>query len=814
MANKVTVKRTFYFVTTAELDTIPRAAGNFIALSDADGMFYDVADPNGLIVRREVSGRIIFVESLPEVGDENNTYVLDTGTKLIGTDRPYYEVYCWENEAWQKIATNTNDVNVTAAVSNNTRYYLAGSASSTSNTGTLIKREDVFVETTGKLNVTGGYGGGPADSAINATNATNAVNATNATNDNLGNVISAYFKDVSSSGTAVTFTKGDGSTKSINTFSPPEVSTSAAGLVPQIPVDTSKNILTRTTNAAEWKPLDVSNLPAASAVNDGAGNQINSTYIKNLSFNDSNRKLTGIKGNDSTVEVVIPDTTYQAYAGPGTGAGLVPASTSGDAQRYFNVDGTFKNIPLFTGATSGANGTAGLVVAPQSSDLGKFLSADGTWDTVPYPPTFAGTDAGLVPQSDSDADKVLRGDGTWSAVPEYQGATALADGVAGLVNPATSADVDKFYKADGTWVDLPTMQGTTTVQDGSSGMVPTPTTSDYGKFLGADGNWGMPSIPIFSVGVDGAVPGPASSSADNFLNSTGNWSTPIRNTTGANNVGTTTQTYTNQFYGDGSTVSFTLTYVPNAGSLTATLEGTALVEDTDYTLVGNIITMTNAPTVGNVTDNFTVDADSNRYILSGYANSIVSVTVDGTALTPTTDYALSDNNVLVLLNQASYTVGDAIVVVFVHPQVLNASYQVSLSNAKMFIISAPTQYDYVQTYTENNAYVIGGKLYSDAKEVLTIDNIISDTSFSVNAGLDIDVNKVGNSYYITLDGVATGSINAGSAIASSTKTFTKTYSMGIVGTSPALFTLNGNTITCDTNISSNDSVAVSFNALA
>lgn len=813
MAYKVEVEQNFYFVKTSELNTIPIVEGNFIALSDGDGMFYDVGNPAGSghnVERREVSGRIIFVDVLPEIGDENNTYVLNTGSVLIGTDQPYYEVYCWENEAWQKIATNTNDVNVTSAVSNSTRYYLTGSASSTSNTGTLIKRDDVFIESTGKLNVTGGYGGGPVDNAINATNATNAVNAQFADKDTTNNPITRYFKDVSSSGTVVTFTKGDNSTVTINTFSPPVVSTDSAGLAPQIPIDTSKNVLYRD----GWKALDVSALPAASATNDSNGNQIISTYIKSLSFNPSNRMLTATKGNDSTADTEIPDTTYPDYSGPGNGHGLVPATTVGDAQRYFNVDGTFKTIPVYTGATSGANGTDGLVVAPQSSDVGKFLSADGSWETVPYPPTFAGTDEGLVPQSDNDADKVLHGDGTWDVVPEYIGATSNDDGVAGLVNPATSADIDKFYKADGTWSDIPTMVGTTTVDNGKSGLVPTPTTSDYGKFLGADGNWGMPSIPVFSIGVDGAVPGPATASADTYLDSTGSWSAPLKNTTGTNNVGTATQTYSNQFYGDGTTISFTLTYLPNAGTLTATLDNTPLVENTDYTLSGNVITMTNAPTVGNVTDNFTVDADSNRYILSGYANSIVSVTVDGTTLTPTTDYALSDNNVLVLLNQASYTVGDAIVVVFVHPQVLNASYQVSLSNAKMFIVSAPTQYDYVQTYTENNAYVIGGKLYSDSKEVLTIDNIISDTSFTANAGLDINVNRIGNAHYITLDGTATGAINAGATVASSTKSFTKTYSMGIVGTSPALFTLNGNTITCDTSISNGDSVAVSFNALA
>ena len=734
----VKVKRTFYFAKTSELNTIPIKEGNYIALSDADGMFYDVGNPAGSglnVERREVSGRIIFVDVLPDIGDENNTYVLNTGSVLVGTDQPYYEVYCWENEAWQKIATNTNDVNVTAAVSNNTRYYLTGSASSTSNTGTLIKREDVFVETTGKLNVTGGYGGGPADSAINATNATNAVNATNATNDNLGNVISEYFKDVSSSGTAVTFVKGNGSTKSINTFSPPVVSTSAPGLAPQIPNDTTKNVLYRD----GWKALDVSGLPANSAVKDGSDQVITATYIKDISFNNSNRTLTFTYGDNNSDTTNISDTTYSDYSGPGNGHGLVPASASGDSERYLKVNGTWSTIPALSGATALADGTAGLVPTPTTSDVDHFLKGDGSWADTPYPDVFDGTNDGLVPQP-TNANKFLSSNGDWEDLPEFIGTDGVDPGVSGMVPAPTTSEGDKFLKGDGTWGTVPNMTGSSTVADGTAGLVPTPLIADTDKFLKGDGTWAAPSVARFTQSTDGAVPAPFTASTTSHLCANGSWAEPTLNTTGAIDASSSTFTFHDTFTGDGSTTVYNLTYTPDLNSLTVTVND---VVTSDYTLVGNVVTFNTAP-------------------------------------------ALDAN----------------IVAIYVAP----------LNTSKLYIVGAPEQNNNVVTYTSSNIYVQNGKLYSNGEEVPSA--IVTDTSFTPATGLTVVSKQYGHQYSITLDGTAGTNIAVGGDVATSTKSFNKVYSMGIVGSSPALFTLNGTSITCDTAISSSDSVAVSFNALA
>ena len=77
-------------------------------------------------------------------------------------------------------------------------------------------------------------------------------------------------------------------------------------------------------------------------------------------------------------------------------------TTNNTVYRYINS--TWKNVTnvLMTGATSSASGTAGMVPAPTSSDVNKFLRGDGTWskpeDTV-YPPVSPTTD-GIMSSTD------------------------------------------------------------------------------------------------------------------------------------------------------------------------------------------------------------------------------------------------------------------------------------------------------------------------------------------------------------------------------------------------------------------------------
>ncbi len=759
----------YIFVPSSDLNNVPLVEGNIIALSDTNGWYYDVGNPVGSgqnIERISISANYVYVESLPDTGNINTIYVLNTGTMVIGTDTPYYEVYIWENEAWQLIANNSADANVTSLSNSNVQFYVTGSTLSTGTTGSLVKRPDIFVTDTGKLSAKG-FIGGAADNAKNAIHAQEADLAQVALKDNSGNDIDKYIKSIqpNAQDPYLLVTYGDGTSENLPGYVPPTVSTTSAGLAPQIPSDTTRNVLYRD----GWKALDVSGLSADSATNDSAGQEIISTYIKGLSFDTTNRTLTATKGNDSTLPAIsIPDTTYSDYSGPGNGHGLVPASISGDANRYLRVDGTWVTPDSFLGATSSTNGAVGFVPAPQSANINSYLKGDGTWSDISV---FNGSDAGLVP---------------------------------------STVDNDKYLLSDGTWVDLPILTGATYNSDGEQGLVPTPTSADITKYLKGDGTWSTPSIPVFTYNTPGSVPAPGSTNASNYLSASGIWRPVTLNTTGTLESSGQTSTFVDNYLGDGSTVSFTLSETPISGTLSVLVDSLQLVLNTDYTLSGDVITLNTAPTTVNVTDNFTV-TPVNLYALSVAPLAITSVTVSGTTVS-SSDYTLT-GNVLSFNDPSGYTENDPVVITYTHIQVVTATYTASLDNAKLYIVSAPNQAEYNQTYSNSSAYVKAGKLYSDNKEVATI-NSVADNTFTANSNISVSVHKFGSMYSITLDGTANSAINAGSTISTTTQTFAKTYAVGMVDTTPALFKIEGNSITCNIAISANSTVAVSITALA
>jgi hypothetical protein len=623
--SNVTKPRKYYFVESSQIGQIPLVAGNVIALIDANGFYYDVED-EGAVVRRPIAGNRQFIYERPTnatPGELNTLYICDTGETLTGSEETLYELYVWD-DIWYLIGNNTHDINVSSLVDATVTYYLTGSTSNASTTGRLTKRSDVYVDSTGKINAPGGFGGGKADSAIRADSTASADTATSATQDGLGNNIAAtYIKSLlpNVNNSSVLITMGDNSTDTINTYVPPNVSTSGAGLAPIIPQDITKNVLYRD----GWKALDISGMTADSADKDSSGQQITSTYIKSLSFDPATRELEVTKGNDTVVSpaITIPDTTYNDYSGPGNGHGLVPASTSGNTQRYLRVDGSWQTVPDYTGATGGNAGTAGLVKAPQATDSGKFLKGDGTWSN---PDQFAGSTAGLVPTSTSSTQtKFLKGDGSWADVPEYVGATSGTNGVAGLVNPAASADRNKFYRGDGTWTEYPTFSGS------DAGIVPTSDATTQNKFLQGDGTWS--EVPVFGLNSNGVVPGPSISSSDNYLTAAGTWNSPTKNTTGTLDVGVDPYSITDSFMGDGSTSAYTLRYVPNAGTLNVYVDAVPIASS-DYSLTDNVITFNTAPAASaSISAIYQVNAsDVKLYITGGLSQESYTQTYTSSAV--------------------------------------------------------------------------------------------------------------------------------------------------------------------------------------
>lgn len=86
---------------------------------------------------------------------------------------------------------------------------------------------------------------------------------------------------------------------------------------------------------------------ANAATNDSTGQNIASTYVKELTVND--RTITVKRGNNTTYTFQTQDTTYGNMSGATTSAagsaGLVPAPATGENNRYLRSDGTWAVPP-------------------------------------------------------------------------------------------------------------------------------------------------------------------------------------------------------------------------------------------------------------------------------------------------------------------------------------------------------------------------------------------------------------------------------------------------------------------------------------
>lgn len=171
--------------------------------------------------------------------------------------------------------------------------------------------------------------------------------------------------------------------------------------------------LVRTTDTIAKAASATNATNATKATQDSAGQQINTTYVKSVTA--SGRTVTVTKGDGKTLTFQTQDTTYGNMGGASTSAagkaGLVPAPSQGNANRYLRSDGTWQ-VPPDTnttysdmkGATSSTAGTHGLVPAPATGANNRYLRSDGTWAVPPdtnttYSAATTST-AGLMSASD------------------------------------------------------------------------------------------------------------------------------------------------------------------------------------------------------------------------------------------------------------------------------------------------------------------------------------------------------------------------------------------------------------------------------
>lgn len=194
-------------------------------------------------------------------------------------------------------------------------------------------------------------------------------------------------------------------------------------------------------------------------------------------------------------------------------AGLVPAPAATDANAFLKGDGTWgtppgttytagTNIQIngstisatdttysnFGGATTLVAGSAGLVPAPTTADPDKFLKGDGTWGTPTDTTYTAGSGLSLNGTEFSVDTTTIQPKLTAGAnvnIDANNEISATDTTYTAGTNISISAQ-NEISAIDTTYSDF---VGTDGVTDGGTGLVPAPIVSDIDKYLKSDGTW-------------------------------------------------------------------------------------------------------------------------------------------------------------------------------------------------------------------------------------------------------------------------------------------------------------------------------------
>ena len=174
-------------------------------------------------------------------------------------------------------------------------------------------------------------------------------------------------------------------------------------------------------------------------------------------------------------------------------------------------------IPAMTGCSSSAAGAAGVVPAPSSGDQNKFLAGDGTWkdseaviltyDTSTWAdfttaynankPIYCQV-AGTTSNTTRIAPLVYIDSRTNYRKAEFQYVRSV-DVTKGETEDSViiyTLDASNVWSTDIRPLHIPDMNACTSSADGAKGLVPAPSSGDQDKFLSGDGTWKSGGLPM------------------------------------------------------------------------------------------------------------------------------------------------------------------------------------------------------------------------------------------------------------------------------------------------------------------------------
>ena len=461
--------------------------------------------------------------------------------------------------------------------------------------------------------------------------------AGSATNDSKGqNISTTYIKGLSVSGRTITYTKGDGTTGSINTqdttyglatasangllqsgdftklskFSAVEAGYLAgvtssiqtqlngkaatshgthviyATVTPKANGTAAVGTSAKVAREDHVHPLQTSVANATKATQDSVGQNISTTYIKNLSV--SGRTVTFTRGDGTTGSITTQDTntTYSNFKAATTsaagGAGLVPAPAAGAANRYLRSDGTWQVPPNTTYGVVNANSN-GLMTPAMFNKLNS-IAEDATKVTIDSALSSTSTN----PVQNKVINSALAGKANTSHGTHVSFSTTapLANGTASAGTASTVARSDHRHPlqtsvsgsagsatndSEGQNISTTYIKGlsvsgkviTYTKGDGSTGTITTQdTNTTYSNFKAATTS---------AAGGAGLVPAPAAGAANRYLRSDGTWAVPPDTNTTYGTGNATTAGIGKLYTGTGSATDGSMTQA----AITTALNGKA-----------------------------------------------------------------------------------------------------------------------------------------------------------------------------------------------------------------------------------------------
>lgn len=255
--------------------------------------------------------------------------------------------------------------------------------------------------------------------------------------DKNGKDITSYVTNLTSEGTKVTFTKGDGTSGTFNTQDTTyaEASDSQAGLMSAADKAKLDGIADNANNYTH---------PAHDAAPEGL-------YKVTVDALGHVTATTAVAKADITgLGIPAQDTTYTAFKGASGAAagaaGLVPAPAQGDQAKFLKADGTW-GTPVNTTYDEATTDTAGLMSAADKTKLDGIEAGANKYTHPSYTPKASGLYKVTVDATGhvSAAAAVEKGDITALGIPAqdttYQNAT---QSTAGLMSAADKTKLDNI----------------------------------------------------------------------------------------------------------------------------------------------------------------------------------------------------------------------------------------------------------------------------------------------------------------------------------------------------------------------------------